>query len=76
MSSMGLLECPASFQMLMEKFMDKIENVSVYVDDVLIHSQIHEQHLNTLELVMHGLDENHKKIDISNVYSASQRSAI
>ena len=43
MSPMGLLGCPASFQRLMEKLMDKIKNVIVYIDDLLIHSQTHEK---------------------------------
>jgi hypothetical protein len=35
-SPMGLLGCPANFQRLMEKLMDGIGNVIVYIDDLLI----------------------------------------
>jgi hypothetical protein len=42
-STMGLLGCPASFQRLMEKLMDGIDNVIVYIDNLLTHSKTHEQ---------------------------------
>jgi hypothetical protein len=57
MSPMGFIGCPASFQKVMEKFMDKIKNVIVYIDDLLVHSQSHEQHLQSLEAVMQRLEE-------------------
>jgi hypothetical protein len=53
---MGLLGCPASFQRLMKKLMDNISNVIVYIDDLLVHSQSHEQHLMSLKLVMQRLE--------------------
>jgi hypothetical protein len=47
-SPMGLLGCPASFQRLMEKVMDGIKNVLIYIDYVIIHTQGHERHLEVL----------------------------
>jgi hypothetical protein len=44
-SPIGLLGCPASFKCLMEKPMDNISNIIVYINDLLVHSQSHEQHL-------------------------------
>jgi hypothetical protein len=38
MSPMGLQGCPASFLRLVEKLMYGIDNVIVYIDDLLIHS--------------------------------------
>jgi hypothetical protein len=49
---MGVLGCPASFQRLMEKLMDVIDNVIVYIDDLLIHSKTNEHHLQILDIVM------------------------
>ncbi len=41
-SPMGLLGCPASFQHLMEGVLRNLQNVIVYIDDLLIHSDTHE----------------------------------
>jgi hypothetical protein len=65
MSPMGLLGCPASFQRLMEKLMD---NISVHIDDLLIHSQNHEQHLASLDHVMQRIEDNHMKINPSKCF--------
>ena len=48
-SPMGLLGCPASFQRLMEKVLDGIKNIIVYIDDVIIHTATHELHLQILD---------------------------
>jgi len=44
-SPMGLLGCPASFQRLMETVLRNINNVLVYIDDVLLHTATHDEHL-------------------------------
>jgi hypothetical protein len=44
-SPMGLLGCPASFQRLMEGVMRNISNIIVYIDDLLVHTTTHEEHL-------------------------------
>jgi hypothetical protein len=41
-SPMGLLGCPASFQRLMKGVLRNLQNVIVYIDDLLIHSDTHE----------------------------------
>ena len=46
---MGLLVCPASFQRLMEKVMEGIQHVLVYIDDVIIDTADHDTHLQVLE---------------------------
>jgi hypothetical protein len=61
---MGLIGCPASFQRLMEKMMDNIKNGIVYIHDLLVPSQTHEQLLNSLEVVMQRLEENNIKINL------------
>jgi hypothetical protein len=51
-SPMGLLGCPASFQRLMETVVKGIANIIVYIDDLLVHSATHEEHLFTLNQVL------------------------
>ncbi len=63
-SPMGLLGCPASFQRLMEGVLRNLQNVIVYIDDLLIHSDTHEQHLQILEQVLERLQQNHLKINL------------
>jgi hypothetical protein len=63
---MGLLGSPSSFQRLMETVMHNLENVLVYIDDLLLHSHDHESHLATFEkvlkrMVQHGLKLNLEK---------------
>ncbi len=50
-SPMGLLSSPASFQCLMETVLLNIKNVLVYIDDLLIHTSNHDDHLKVLENV-------------------------
>ena len=51
-SPMGLLGCPASFQKLMERALQGIQNIIVYIDDVIIHTATHEHHLQILDEVL------------------------
>jgi hypothetical protein len=41
--SMGLASAPSAFQRLVELVVKGIDNVVVYIDDLIIHSQMHEQ---------------------------------
>jgi hypothetical protein len=63
-SPMGLLGCPASFQRLMEGVLRNLQNVIVYNDDLLIHSDTHERHLQILEQVLERLQQNHLKLNL------------
>jgi hypothetical protein len=65
-SPMGLLGCPASFQRLVEAVVKGIRNIIVYIDDLLVHSQNHHEHLEQLDglfkrLRAHKLKANLKK---------------
>jgi hypothetical protein len=51
-SPMGLLGCPASFQHLMEGVLRNLQNMIIYIDDLLEHSDTHELHLQILEQVL------------------------
>ena len=63
-SPMGLLGCPASFQRLMETVVKNIENVIVYIDDLLVHSASHEQHIANLSKVLQRLVTHNIKINL------------
>ena len=63
-SPMGLLGCPASFQRLMESVMRGIIKVIVYIDDILVHSQTHEEQLQLLQQVFDRLISNGLKINL------------
>jgi hypothetical protein len=43
----------------------KIDNLSVYIYDLLIHSQTHEQHMTSLDIMMNWFSEKHMKINLS-----------
>jgi hypothetical protein len=49
------------------------DNVIVYIDKFLIHSQIHEQLLATLDLIMNRLSENNKKINLSKCFCGTYK---
>jgi hypothetical protein len=63
-SPMGLLGCPARFQRLMETVVNGISNVIVYIDDLLVHSASHEEHLVTLNQVLERLVQHNIKINL------------
>jgi hypothetical protein len=48
-SLMGLLSSPASFQRLMEGVLLDIQNVLVYMDDILVYTETHEKQLEVLD---------------------------
>ena len=53
--SMGLKGGPGSFQRMMELTMKEVQNVIVYIDDLLAHTATHDQHLHTLQLIFDKL---------------------
>jgi hypothetical protein len=48
----------------MEGVLQNLQNVIVYIDDLLVHSDTHEQHLQILEQVLEQLSQNHLKINL------------
>ena len=71
-SPMGLLGCPASFQRLMEMIFLHLKNVIVYIDDLLIHSRSHTQHLETLEETFKRLRKAGMKISLKKCFFGSK----
>ena len=67
-SPMGLLGCPASFQRLMEKVLDNIKNIIVYIDGVIIHTASHEHHLEVLNNVLDRLQQHNLKINLAKCF--------
>jgi len=63
-SPMGLLGWPASFQRLVEGVLRDIPNVLVCIDDLLLHTDTHEKHLQVLDQVLARLHKNHLKINL------------
>ena len=61
----GLLGAPATFQRLMETVVHGLDNVIVYIDDLLIHSASHEDHLRQLDQVLERLVQHNVKINLA-----------
>jgi len=53
--SMGLKGGPGSFQRMMELTVAGIPNVIVYIDDLLVHTSSHAEHIRTLQQVFNRL---------------------
>ena len=47
--------------------MEKLQNIIVYIDDLLVHSKTHEEHLSELDEVLQSLTNNNVKINLANV---------
>ena len=56
-SAQGLCNSPPSFQRLLDFITRDIPNVYVYVDDVVVCSTTHEEHLHTLQLLFEKFRE-------------------
>jgi hypothetical protein len=48
----------------MEGVLRDIQNVLVYIDDLLVHTDTHEKHLKVLDQVLARLHRNHLKINL------------
>ena len=53
----GISSAPAIFQRVMERLLQGIAGVVVYLDDVLVTGRTNEEHLESLELVLKRLEE-------------------
>ena len=67
-SPMGLFGCPASFQRLKEKVLDGIQNIIIYIDDVIIHTATHKHHLQNLDQVLAKLEQHQLKINLAKCF--------
>jgi hypothetical protein len=64
-SPMGLLGCPASFQRLMEGV---LRNTSNIIDDLLVHTQTHDEHLRVHDQVLDRLQTYNLKINLDKCF--------
>ena len=58
----GLKNAPSVFQRVMDKILKGINNVTAYIDDILIHTNDFESHMKTLEIVFNRLNQNGFKL--------------
>ena len=72
---MGLLGAPSSFQRLMEKVVQGLRNVIVYIDDLLLHSDTHEQHLQLLDQLLERLEAHNIKMNLEKCVFGSKEVA-
>ena len=51
----GLINAPATFSRIMRDLLEHLDHVDNYIDDILIHTQSWEEHIDTLTKLMHRL---------------------
>ncbi|KAG0439378.1 Transposon Tf2-9 polyprotein [Dictyocoela muelleri] len=59
----GLCNAPATFQLAMNRIFKDIENVHVYLDDILVYSKNFETHIETLKQIFERISENNISIN-------------
>ena len=72
-SSMGLLGCPASFQRLVEAVVHGIANIIVYIDDLIVHSANHDDHLRQLDQLFTRLAAHNLKVKLQKCVFGSHK---
>jgi hypothetical protein len=73
--SMGLASAPSAFQRLVEQVVKGIDNVVVYIDDLIIHSRTHEDHLKMLDAVFTRLASHDLRVNLKKcVFGSSETS--
>jgi transposase InsO family protein len=68
---MGLKGSPASFARLMDIVMEGLKDVLAYIDDLLVHTKDHEQHLVALEQVFQRLAKYNLKLNMEKCHFAA-----
>jgi len=63
-SAMGLLGCPSTFQRLVEAVVQGLANIIVYIDDLIVHSSTHEEHLHSLDQLFERLQAHNLKVNL------------
>jgi hypothetical protein len=71
--SMGLASAPTAFQRLVKLVVKGINIVVAYIDDLIIHSQTHDQHLKSLDKVFTRMAVHNLRVNLKNVYLARVR---
>jgi len=61
---MGFLGAPASFQRLMEMVVHGLPNILVYIDNLHLHSENHNEHLGQLDSLLTCLQQHWININL------------
>ena len=61
---MGFLGCPASFQCMMEAVVKGLEGIIVYINDLLVHSDMHAKQIEILDKLFQRLVQNGIKVNL------------
>jgi len=72
---MGLASAPSAFQRLVEQVVKGIPRVVVYIDDLIIHSKDHKEHLATLDAVFTRLAAHNLRVNLKKCVFASNETA-
>ena len=69
-SAQGLVNSPSTFQRLLDKLMEGLPNVRVYIDDIVVYNSSHTEHLESLRQVLgrlatHGFKCSVKKLQVA-----------
>ncbi len=73
--SMGLASAPSAFQRLVEQVVKGIPRVVVYINDLIIHSRDHKEHLETLDAVFTRLAAHNLHVNLKKCVFASNETA-
>ena len=63
--SMGIASAPGGYQRLVELVMKGLDQVLVYIDDIIVHSASHEEHLQRLDQVLERLSRHNLKANLA-----------
>ena len=55
---MGLVSAPGTFQRFLDTILQDIDNIYIYLDDIMVWSENEAQHIQTLEKLFTKLHEN------------------
>ncbi len=72
-SSMGLLGCPASFQILVEAVVHGLGNIIVYIDHLIVHLASHDDHLRQLDALFSRLAVHSLKVKLQKCVFGSRQ---
>ena len=67
----GLMGGPASFSRLIDLIMKQAENIITYIDDIMIHSSLHADHLKHLRVALTRIRKAHMGLNLKKCIFAS-----
>ena len=56
--AMGLASAPGTFQRVLDTILQEVDNIYVYLDDIMVYNDNEEEHMETLEKLFTKLSEN------------------